>query len=175
MVFALLGVSIPSFWLGLLLIFLFAIRLGWLPVTGAGSGTGLVLPMLTLGLWAAGAIARLVRSGMLGVLQNDYIRTARAKGLRERTIVMRHAMRNVLIPVVTVLGIQFGQVLAGTVIIEAVFSRPGLGQLLTSAIIAKDFPLVQGIVLVNAAAYVIANYVVEIAYAWLDPRIKYAS
>lgn len=173
-IIALLGVSIPSFWLGLLLIFLFALQLGWLPVISTAGIASLVLPGLTLGLWAAGTLARLVRSGLLEVLQQEYIRTARAKGLPERRTILHHALRNALIPVVTVVGIQFGQVLAGTVIIESVFARPGLGLLLVNAIIAKDFPLVQGIVLFVAAAYVIVNFLVEILYTWIDPRIKYA-
>jgi ABC-type dipeptide/oligopeptide/nickel transport system permease component len=173
-VIALFGVSIPSFWLGLLLIFLFALRLGWLPIISTGDIKSLILPALTLGLWAAGTVARLVRSGMLEVLQQDYVRTARAKGVPERSTIVRHALRNALIPVVTVVGMQFGQVLAGTVIIESVFARPGLGLLLVNAIIAKDFPLVQGIILFVATAYVLVNFLVEMLYTWLDPRIHYA-
>lgn len=173
-VFALLGVSIPSFWLGLMLMFVFSLYLGWLPVTGTRGWRGLILPAVTLGLWAAGTIARLVRSGMLEVLRQEYVRSAHAKGLSSSSVVLRHAFRNALIPVVTVLGIQFGQVLAGTVIIETVFARPGLGVLLVNAIVAKDFPLVQGIVLFVATVYVLVNFLVEISYARLDPRIRYA-
>lgn len=133
----------------------------------------LVLPALTLGLWAAGPIARFTRSGLLEVMRQDYIRTARSKGLRERTVVWHHMLRNALIPVVTILGIRFGQILAGTIIIEAVFARPGLGLFLLNAIVAKDFPLVQGIILFVAAAYVIVNSLVEVTYAAIDPRIEY--
>ena len=173
-VIALLGVSIPSFWLGLLLMQVFSLKLGWLPVLGSGGARGLVLPAVTLGIWAAGDIARLTRSGVLEVIRQDYVRTAQSKGLPRSRLVVRHVLRNALIPVVTVIGIRFGQVLAGTVIIETVFSRPGLGLTLVNAIIAKDFPLVQGIVLFVASAYVLANFVVEAAYTWLDPRIEYA-
>lgn len=171
---ALLGVSIPSFWLGLLLILGFAVHLNWFPVLGSGGLHALVLPALTLGIWAAGDVARLTRSGVLEIVQQDFVRTARSKGMPQRQVVLKHMLRNALIPVVTMLGIRFGQVLAGTVIIETVFSRPGLGLTLINAILAKDFPLVQGIVLFVAAAYVIVNFLVEAAYTWLDPRISYA-
>ena len=170
---ALLGVSIPGFWLALLLILFFSVYLGWLPVLSDPGIKGLILPALALGLWAGGTIARLVRSGMLEVIRQDYIRTAHAKGLADRAVVYRHALRNALLPVITVVGLQFGQILAGTVIIEAVFSRPGLGLMLVNAIIAKDFPLVQGIVMFVAAAYIIVNSLVEILYVWVDPRIRY--
>lgn len=170
---ALLGVSVPGFWLALLLILFFSVYLGWLPVLSDPGIKGLILPALALGLWAGGTIARLVRSGMLEVIRQDYIRTAYAKGLAERSVVYQHALRNALLPVVTVVGLQFGQILAGTVIIEAVFSRPGLGLMLVNAIIAKDFPLVQGIVMFVAAAYIIVNSLVEILYVWVDPRIRY--
>lgn len=173
-VIALIGVSVPGFWLGLLLIFLFSVKLGWLPVTSSRGGKDLVLPSLALGLWAGGTIARLVRSGMLEVMTQDYVRTARAKGLPEFIVILRHTLRNALIPVVTVVGVQFGQVLAGTTIIESVFARPGLGLLLLNSIIGKDFPMVQGIVLFVAASYVIVNFLVEVGYVWLDPRIRYS-
>ncbi|MBV7334497.1 ABC transporter permease [Chloroflexi bacterium TSY] len=172
-VIALLGVSIPGFWLALLLIFLFAVTLRWLPVLSTSGVEGIILPALALGLWAGGTIARLVRSGMLEVVRQDYVRTARAKGLTESKVVLHHALRNALLPVVTVVGLQFGEVLAGTVIIEAVFARPGLGLMLVNAIIAKDFPLVQGIVMFVAAAYMMMNALVEIVYVWIDPRIQY--
>ena len=171
---ALLGVSIPGFWLALLLILVFSVNLGWLPVLSSPGIPGLILPSLALGLWAGGTIARLVRSGMLEVIRQDYVRTAHAKGLPDRSVLLRHSLRNALLPVVTVVGLQFGQVLAGTVIIEAVFSRPGLGLMLVNAILAKDFPLVQGIVMFVAAAYIIVNSLVEILYVWIDPRIRYA-
>ena len=172
-VIALLGVSIPGFWLALLFIFLFSIRLEWLPITGS-SPLSIIMPCLALGLWAGGTIARLVRSGMLEVLQSDYIRTARAKGLYKHRIIFVHALRNALLPVVTIFGLQFGHVLAGTVIIEAVFARPGLGLMLVNAIVAKDFPLVQGTIMFVAGAYILVNLLVEIIYTYLDPRIRYS-
>ena len=172
-VIALLGVSIPGFWLALLFIFLFSIRLEWLPITGS-SPLSIIMPCLALGLWAGGTIARLVRSGMLEVLQSDYIRTARAKGLYKHRIILVHALRNALLPVVTIFGLQFGHVLAGTVIIEAVFARPGLGLMLVNAIVAKDFPLVQGTIMFIAGAYIVVNIIVEVIYTYLDPRIRYS-
>ena len=172
-VIALLGVSIPGFWLALLFIFLFSIRLEWLPITGS-SPLSIVMPCLALGLWAGGTIARLVRSGMLEVLQSDYVRTARAKGLYKHRIILVHALRNALLPVVTIFGIQFGHVLAGTVIIEAVFARPGLGLMMVNAIVAKDFPLVQGTIMFVAGAYIVVNIIVEVIYTYLDPRIRYS-
>ena len=172
-VIALLGVSIPEFWLALLFIFLFSIRLEWLPITGS-SPLSIIMPCLALGLWAGGTIARLVRSGMLEVLQSDYVRTARAKGLYKHRIILVHALRNALLPVVTIFGIQFGHVLAGTVIIEAVFARPGLGLMLVNAIVAKDFPLVQGTIMFIAGAYIVVNILVEVIYTYLDPRIRYS-
>ena len=172
-VIALLGVSIPGFWLALLFIFFFSIRLEWLPITGS-SPLSIIMPCLALGLWAGGTIARLVRSGMLEVLQSDYVRTARAKGLYKHRIILVHALRNALLPVVTIFGIQFGHVLAGTVIIEAVFARPGLGLMLVNAIVAKDFPLVQGTIMFVAGAYIVVNILVEVLYTYLDPRIRYS-
>ena len=172
-VIALLGVSIPGFWLALLFIFLFSIRLEWLPITGS-SPLSIIMPCLALGLWAGGTIARLVRSGMLEVLQSDYIRTARAKGLYKHRIILVHALRNALLPVVTIFGLQFGHVLAGSVIIEAVFARPGLGLMLVNAIVAKDFPLVQGTIMFVAVAYIAVNILVEVIYTYLDPRIRYS-
>ena len=172
-VIALLGVSIPGFWLALLFIFLFSIRLEWLPITGS-SPLSIIMPCLALGLWAGGTIARLVRSGMLEVLQSDYIRTARAKGFYKHRIILVHALRNALLPVVTIFGLQFGHVLAGTVIIEAVFARPGLGLMLVNAIVAKDFPLVQGTIMFVAVAYIAVNILVEVIYTYLDPRIRYS-
>jgi peptide/nickel transport system permease protein len=172
-VIALLGVSIPGFWLALLFIFFFSIRLEWLPITGS-SPLSIIMPCLALGLWAGGTIARLVRSGMLEVLQSDYVRTDRAKGLYKHRIILVHALRNALLPVVTIFGIQFGHVLAGTVIIEAVFARPGLGLMMVNAIVAKDFPLVQGTIMFVAGAYIVVNILVEVLYTYLDPRIRYS-
>jgi peptide/nickel transport system permease protein len=173
MVVALLGVAMPSFWLGLLLIFVFSLHLGWLPATGGGDLLHLVMPSVALGMIAAAIIARLTRSSMLEVLGQDYVRTARAKGLGGWGVIVRHALRNALIPVVTVFGLQFGNLLAGAVIVETVFSRPGLGRLIVGGILSKDFPLVQGTVLFVAAAYVLINVVVDVVYAYVDPRIRF--
>jgi ABC-type dipeptide/oligopeptide/nickel transport system permease component len=174
MAVALLGVAMPSFWLGLLLIFGFSLHLGWFPATGGGSLLHLVLPSVTLGTIAAAIIARLTRSSMLEVLGQDYVRTARAKGLAGWAVVVRHALKNALIPVMTIFGLQFGNLLAGAVIVETVFSRPGLGRLIVGGILAKDFPLVQGSVLFVATAYVLINALVDLAYAFVDPRIRLA-
>jgi peptide/nickel transport system permease protein len=173
MVLALIGVSMPSFWLGLLLIFLFSLRLGWVPATGYGGMQRLILPAFTLGLQAAAIIARLVRSSVLEVLRQEYITTARAKGLAEFRVLVRHALRNALIPVTTVVGLQFGGLLGGAVIIETVFARQGIGRIAVTAINNKDFPLIQGIVLFAAVVYTLVNLVTDILYAWLDPRIRY--
>ncbi len=173
MIVALLGVSMPSFWLGLLMIVAFSLHLGWFPATGGGDLWHLVLPSVTLGMIASAIIARLTRSSMLEVLGQDYVRTARAKGLAWWGVVVRHALKNALIPVITIFGLQFGNLLAGAVIVETVFSRPGLGRLIVGGILAKDFPLVQGTVLFVAAAYVMINVLVDIAYAFVDPRIRF--
>jgi peptide/nickel transport system permease protein len=172
MVAALLGVSMPSFWLGLLLIFVFSLHLAWFPATGGGDLAHLVLPSVTLGTIAAAIIARLTRSSMLEVLGQDYVRTARAKGLGGFSVVVRHALKNALIPIVTIFGLQFGNLLAGAVIVETVFSRPGLGRLIVGGILSKDFPLVQGVVLFVATIYVLINVLVDVAYAYADPRIR---
>lgn len=171
---ALIGVSLPSFWLGLILIFALSLRVHLFPATGGGGVRHLVLPAVTLGLGASAIIARLTRSSMLEVLRREYITTARAKGLRELRVVLRHGLKNALIPVVTIFGLQFGQLLAGTVVIETVFGRPGIGRLAVDAILAKDFPMVQGIVLIVAVSYVTINLIVDLVYALLDPRIRYA-
>ena len=173
MAVALAGISMPSFWLGLMLIFLFSLRLGWLPATGGGGPGHLVMPAFALGLGAAAIIARLTRSTMLDVLRMEYVNTARAKGLAPSTVVLRHGLLNALIPVITIFGLQFGSLLAGTVIIETVFGRPGIGRLLVDAILNKDFPLVQGVVLFVAVSYVLINLVVDVVYAFVDPRVRY--
>jgi peptide/nickel transport system permease protein len=170
---ALLGVSMPSFWLGLLLIFVFSLHLAWFPATGGGDLHHLVLPAVTLGMIAAAIIARLTRSSMLEVLGQDYVRTARAKGLGSFSVVVRHALKNALIPIITIFGLQFGNLLAGAVIVETVFSRPGLGRLIVGGILNKDFPLVQGVVLFVATIYVLINLLVDVAYAYADPRIRF--
>lgn len=170
---SLVGVAMPSFWLGFLLIQAFAFRLGWLPATGSEGWRTLILPALTLGLVAAGTVARLVRASMLEVLQHEYVITARAKGLAERLVITRHALRNALIPVVTIVGLQFGALLSGAVIVETVFARRGLGRLIVEAVLRRDFPMIQGTILVAALGYVLVNLLVDVSYAWLDPRIKY--
>ncbi|MET0852375.1 MAG: ABC transporter permease [Candidatus Rokuibacteriota bacterium] len=172
MLVALLGVSMPSFWLGLLLILGFSLHLGWFPATGGGDLPHLVMPALTLGLIASAIIARLTRSSMLEVLGQDYVRTARAKGLAGWVVVVRHGLANALIPIITIFGLQFGNLLAGTVIVETVFARPGIGRLLVGGILNKDFPLVQGTILFVATAYVLINVLVDLAYAIVDPRIR---
>jgi peptide/nickel transport system permease protein len=173
MVLALWGVSMPTFWMGLLLIFLFSLKLGWLPATGQGGLIRLIMPAFTLGYVAAAVIARLVRSSMLEVLRQDYVRTAQAKGLAPRLVIYRHALRNALIPVITVLGLQFGALLGGSVIIETVFSRPGIGRLAVTSILSKDFQVTQGTVLMSAVFYTLVNIMVDLAYALADPRIRY--
>jgi peptide/nickel transport system permease protein len=173
MMVALVGISMPSFWLGLLLIFIFSLHLGWLPAAGGGGLDHLPLPALALGMGAAAIIARLTRSSMLEVLRMEYMTTARAKGLANLGVVLRHGLKNALIPIITIFGLQFGSLLAGTVIIETVFGRPGIGQLLVNAILNKDFPLVQGVVLFVAVGYVMINLAVDVIYAAVDPRIRY--
>ena len=168
-----LGVSMPSFWLGLLLIFVFSLRLELLPATGGGGLRHLLMPAVALGTGAAAITAALTRSSMLEVLRMDYITTARAKGLAGASVILRHGLANAFIPIVTIFGLQAGQLLAGTVVIETVFGRPGIGRLLVNAILNKDFPLVQGIVLFVAIAYVLINLAVDVVYAALDPRIRY--
>jgi peptide/nickel transport system permease protein len=173
MVFALLGVSVPIFWLALLLIMMFSVRLQWLPATSPPGIKGLILPAFSLALLSSGILARLVRSSMLEVLQQDYLTTARAKGLRSRVVISRHAMKNAMIPIITVMGLQFGGLLSGTVITESVFARPGLGKLVVDSIQAKDLPVVQGTVLILAAIYIVMNLLVDLSYALIDPRIRY--
>lgn len=170
---SLFGVSMPSFWFGLILIYIFSLRLGWFPVTGNGGWKLLVLPSIALGMDFSAIVARLVRSSLLEVLRQDYILTARAKGIRERTVIVRHAMRNALISVITIIGLQFGTLLGGAVVIETVFARQGIGRLAITGILSKDFPLVQGIVLLAAVVYVGINLLVDLSYAALDPRIHY--
>lgn len=173
MTIAISGISIPSFWLGLLLILLFAVTLGWLPAVAAGNDwRGLILPALTLGLGEGAVITRLVRASMLDVLGQQYLTTARAKGVSERRVVLIHALRNALIPVVTVLGLQTGYLLAGSIVVESIFARQGLGRLAVTAISNRDFPVAQGVVLVIATIYVLVNTLTDLTYAVLDPRIR---
>lgn len=173
MVAALAGVSMPVFWLGLNLILIFAVRLHWLPAIGHETWKHLLLPSITLGAASAAIIARMTRSSMLEVLRQDYVRTARAKGVAEQTVIGRHALRNALIPVVTVVGLQFGTLLSGAVLTESVFAWPGVGRLLVDAVLARDYPIIQGTVLLIATTFVLLNVVVDTAYAVLDPRIRY--
>lgn len=174
MVFSMAGLSMPAFWFGLVMIYFFSVRLGWFSVIPDDSLKSLVLPATTLGLIASSVVARLVRSAMLEVLGQDFIRTARAKGLRERRVLLRHALSNALIPVVTIIGLQFGGLLSGAFIIEAVFAWHGIGELAVDAFGKRDFPLIQGIVLVVATSYVLVNLLVDLLYAFLDPRITYS-
>jgi ABC-type dipeptide/oligopeptide/nickel transport system permease component len=167
------GISIPVFWSAILLIWLFALILGWLPATGQGGISHLVLPALVLGFASAGAITRLVRASLIEVMDQDFVNTARAKGLAEGTILLRHALKNAFIPVTSIIGLQFGFLLGGTVVIETVFSRPGIGRLMVNAILWKDLPLVQGIVLLVALVYTLVNLATDVVYAYLDPRIRY--
>ena len=173
MAFAILGVSMPVFYSSLLMILLFSFTLGWLPATGQGGLERLVMPALALGLISAAVQARLVRSGMLGVLRQEYVMTARAKGLAPRVVVLRHALKNALIPTITMFGLELGALLGGAVVTETIFSRPGLGRLAVDAILSRDFPVVQGTVLFAAVTYVLVNLVVDISYAVVDPRIRY--
>ena len=173
MVGAMMGVSIPIFWLGLMLMLLFAVFLGWLPAMGRGTIAHLVLPAVALSTGSAAIIARMTRSSMLEVFHQDYIRTARAKGVIERLVIFKHAMRNALVPVVTIVGLQFGALLGGAILTETVFAWPGMGRLIVEAIFARDYPLVQGGVLLAAAAFVLVNLVVDLLYSFIDPRIRY--
>ena len=170
--FAMLGVSIPTFWLGLMLMLLFALRLEWLPATGFYGPIYWILPAITVGLPASAGIIRMTRSSMLEVVRLDYIRTARAKGQTERKIIYGHALENAMIPVITVVGITFGQSLGGQIVTEQVFAVPGLGKLMVEAINARNYPVVEGGVLLIAFAYCVINLLVDIIYAYLDPRIK---
>ncbi len=170
---SLIGISMPVYWLGLLLIILFAVKLHWLPAAGAEKPTSIILPSLTLALFSVALVARMTRASMLEVLNQDYIRTARAKGLKERTVIFRHALQNAFIPVLTVIGLQFGALLGGAVLTESVFGWPGIGLLLVDSIFARDYPVVQGIVLIFSAMFILVNLIVDILYAYIDPRIRY--
>jgi len=172
--FAVAGISLPSFWTGILLIVIFAIQLRWFPTSGQAGLRALVLPALTLGWYPAGALARLLRSAMLEVLQKDYVGVARAKGLRERAVVARHALRNALLPTVTLGSVQFGTLLSGAIVTETVFARDGIGRLVVDGILQRDFPVVQGVVLLIAIIYTLVNLITDIMYAWLDPRIRFS-
>ncbi len=172
MTMSLLGVSIPNFWLGPMLILLFSLWLGWTPVSGREQPGSLILPAITLGASLSAVLARMVRSTLLEVLNEDYIRTARAKGLKESSVIWRHALMNTMLPVVTLLGLQLGALLAGAVITETVFSWPGIGSLLIESIQKRDYPLVQGCVLLVAVSYLLINTATDLLYQLLDPRIR---
>ena len=170
---AMLGQAIPPYWLGIMLILVFSVGLGWFPTSGRGTFWHLILPAVTLGSVLMALVTRLVRSGMLDVLSEDYIRTARAKGLQERRVIVRHALRNILIPLVTVVGLQLGALFGGAVITEGIFAWPGVGRLALQAINARDYPLVQASVLFISVVYVFLNLAIDILYVYLDPRIRY--
>jgi ABC-type dipeptide/oligopeptide/nickel transport system permease component len=170
----LFGVSMPVYWLGLMLIIVFAVHLNWLPAAGSEDPGSIVLPSLTLAAFSVALIARMTRASMLEVLGQDYVRTARAKGLAESGVVVRHALKNALIPIVTVVGLQFGTLLGGAVLTESVFGWPGMGLLLVDSIFSRDYAMVQGIVLVFSALFILTNLVVDLFYAVIDPRIHYS-
>jgi len=169
---AVFGQATPSFWLGLMVIFFFAVELRWFPTGGAEGFRSLILPALSLGLLEMAAIMRLTRSGMIDVMGSDFITTARAKGLRERTVIMRHALRHALLPVVTILGLGLGRLIAGAVIIEVVFAWPGIGRLIIDSIVQSDYPMVQTAIIVLAASIALANALVDVSYRLIDPRIR---
>jgi len=174
LLFSLVGLSMPNFWLGPLLMIIFSIELGWLPVSGRDSLSHLILPSLTLGLGMAAILTRILRSSLLRTVHEDYVRTARAKGLSETRVWLAHALRNSLLSVVTIMGLQFGALLAGAVITETVFGWPGIGRLTIQAIQTRDYPLVQGCVLIIATSYLIVNLATDLTYHLVDPRITYA-
>jgi ABC-type dipeptide/oligopeptide/nickel transport system permease component len=173
MVFALIGQSAPAFWLGIMLILLFAVQFGLVPTSGREEWSSLILPAVTLGLTLAGRNARLVRSSMLEVLNEDYIRTARAKGLSEWRVINKHALKNALLPVVTVVGLELGHLLGGAVVVETVFAWPGVGLLAVQAVLGRDYPIVQAVIIISALIFVVTNLLIDLLYTWLDPRISY--
>jgi peptide/nickel transport system permease protein len=170
---AMMGVSMPVYWLGLLLILLFAVKLGWLPAAGSGSPLSIVLPAVTLAAFSTALVSRMTRASMLEVLGQDFMRTAEAKGAPPLTVIIRHGLRNAFIPVLTVISLQFGALLGGAVLTETVFGWPGIGRLLVDSIGARDFAVVQGIVLVYAALFILLNVIVDVLYVVVDPRIRY--
>ena len=173
LLFSLLGLSLPNFWLGPLLMILFSIQLGWTPVSGRGSWLHVILPALTLGLGMAAILTRILRASLIQVARAEFIQTARAKGLRERSVWLKHMLRNALLSVVTIMSLQFGALLAGSLITETVFSWPGIGRLTVQAIQTRDYPLVQGCVLVIAVSYIFVNFFTDILYKLVDPRVSY--
>ena len=172
-VVALLGQAMPTFWLGIMLILVFSVRLNWLPSSGRGGLEHLILPAITLGLFTTARITRLTRSGMLEVLGQDYVRTARAKGVGEPPVIWKHALKNAAIPIVTIVGIELGTLLGGSVITETIFAWPGVGRLSVQAIFNRDYPVVQSAVFLLASTFVIVNFLVDVVYTYLDPRIRF--
>ncbi len=172
MILALIGLSMPNFWLGLLLMLLFSLKLGWFPSGGSEGALSVVLPAITVGVGLAALLTRTTRSSMLDVLRQDYLRTARAKGVSERKVVMHHALRNALIPIITIFGVQFSNVLGGSVLAETVFAWPGVGRLVVDAIDQRDIPTVTGALIMTTMLVTVVNLVVDIVYAYVDPRIK---
>ena len=172
-VFTLFGLSVPNFALGPVLILVFSVLLGWLPVSGRGGLAHLILPAFTLGAALAAILTRMVRTSVIEELSSDYVRTARAKGLSESSVLFRHAFRNALIPIITILGLQFGTLLAGTIVTESIFSWPGIGRLAVQAISARDYPLLQGCILLIAVSYVFVNLLTDLVYALVDPRVRF--
>jgi peptide/nickel transport system permease protein len=171
--FSLLGLSLPNFWLGPLLMIVFSIQLGWAPVSGRGGLSHLFLPAITLGLGMAAILVRILRASLLQVMHQDYVQTARAKGLREHRVWLKHVLRNALLSVITIMSLQFGGLLAGSLITETIFSWPGIGRLTVQAIQTRDYPLVQGCVLVIAVSYVLINFLTDLLYKLVDPRVSY--
>lgn len=171
--FALVGQAAPNFWVGLMLIFLFSVRFGWFPTGGRGGLDHMILPAITLGTSASASLTRLTRSAMLDVINSDYVTMARAKGLPKRVVIFKHALRNALIPVVTILGVRAGVLISGSVIVETIFAWPGVGRLIIQAINVSDFPVVQAAVLLIASTIILANLLTDIAYMFIDPRIRY--
>lgn len=170
---ALFGISMPVFWLGLMLVVVFSIVLNWLPAGGTGSWKHVILPSLTLAAFVVAFIARMTRSSMMEALSQDFTTTARSKGLKERVVIIKHALKNALIPIITVVGLQFGMLLGGAVLTETVFAWPGLGRLIVDSILARDYPVIQGAILVFGLLYILVNLVVDLLYAYVDPRIRY--
>jgi peptide/nickel transport system permease protein len=175
MTVALFGMSMPSFWLGLLLIIIFGVNLGWFPVSGYGGLDHLVMPALVLGGFYAAQISRLTRTSLLEVLAQDYIRTGRAKGLADRVVLFKHALRNAALPVLTVLAISFGQMLGGAIVVESIFAWPGMGRLAVQAVLGRDYPVVQGATIVGAAVFLAVNLAVDVICGWVDPRLRGAA
>jgi len=175
MTIALLGTSMPSFWLGLLLIIVFGVKLGWLPVSGYGGLDHLVMPAFVLGGFYAAQVSRLTRTSLLDALAQDYVRTGRAKGLTGRVLLFKHALRNAALPVLTVLGLHFGQMLGGALIVESIFAWPGMGRLAVQAVLGRDFPVVQGAAIMGGAVFIAVNLMVDLLYGWVDPRLRNAA